>query len=137
MNFPAHWWISSLDAVFTFLTMKVEVPIISGIFRVNRNLIFYLKLLCNFCWNMMESKSTCISFSYSSIPPVLKEFWPWCYAQHNLFITFIGNTIFSCPVVSKKRRMVGLYTFYLIFVLTKFLVTYNWNNQHIKGATKT
>ena len=32
--------------------------IISGIFRVNRKLIFHLKLLCNFRWNIMESKFT-------------------------------------------------------------------------------
>ena len=33
--------------------------------------------------------------------------------------------------------MVELYTFYLILVFIKFLITYNWNNQYIKGATKT
>ena len=92
---------------FTFSMMKVDVWIIPGIFRVNRKLIFYLKLLCNFRWKVIECKFTWHSFSYSSIPPVSKYFWPWCYAQHNLFITFIGNAKLYCPIVSKKERMVG------------------------------
>ena len=33
--------------------------------------------------------------------------------------------------------MMGLYTFDLILVFTKFITGYNWNNEHIKGATKT
>ena len=81
-------------------------------FQGKSRLIFHLKLLCNFRWKKIESKFTWhFLFSYSSIPPVSKHFWSWCCAQHNLFITFIGNTKFSSPIVSKKERMMGLLYF--------------------------
>ena len=42
-NFSAHREIRGLDAFFDFLIMKVNVPIISGSFRVNWKFIIKLK----------------------------------------------------------------------------------------------
>ena len=102
-------------------------------FQGKSRLIFYLELLCSIHWKVIESKFKWHFLFLQLIPPVSKQFWPWCYAQHN------GNTKFSCPFVSKKERMVGLLYFLPNFylVVTKCLIAYNWNNQHIKGATKT
>ena len=80
-------------------------------FQGKLRLIFHLKLLCNFRWKVIESKFTWHFLFLQFNSPCLKQFWPWCYAQHNLFITFIGNTKFSCTIVSKKERMVRLLHF--------------------------
>ena len=80
-------------------------------FQGKSRLIFHWELLCNFCWKVIESKFMWDFLFLQFNPPVSKQFWPWCYAQHNVFITFIGNIKFSCQIVSKKERMVGLLYF--------------------------
>ena len=46
---------------------------------------------------VIGSNSHAISFSYSSISPVSKQFQLLFFTQHNLFITFIGNIKFKYP----------------------------------------
>ena len=80
-------------------------------FQGKSRLIFHLKLLWNFRWKVIGSKFAWhflfLQFNPSCFKTVLAMMlcltWP---------ITFIGNTKFSCPVVSKKERMVGLLYFF-------------------------
>ena len=72
-----------------FLTMKVDFRITSGNFRGS--------LKFNLMQFLLTGTSHGISFSYSSILPVSEQFWPWCYVQHHLFITFIRNMKFQYP----------------------------------------
>ena len=80
-------------------------------FQGKSRLIFHLKWLCNFRWKVIESRCIWHFLFLQFNPSCFKTCWPWCHAQHNLFITFIGNAKFSCPIVSKKERMVGLLYF--------------------------
>ena len=65
--------------VFNFLMMKVDVPIISGNFKVD----FLIEVFMRFSLKVIEFKFTCHFF--------FLQFDPSCYAEHNLFIAFIGN----------------------------------------------
>ena len=86
-----RFWIKM--RVFNFLMIKVDDRIASGNFRVSRKLISWLKCLCNFR-KVIESKFTCHFRFLQIYHSVSKQFQPWCYAQNNLFITFIGNMTF-------------------------------------------
>ena len=86
-----RFWIKM--RVFNFLMIKVDDRIASGNFRVSRKLISWLKCLCDFR-KVIESKFTCHFRFLQIYHSVSKQFQPWCYAQNNLFITFIGNMTF-------------------------------------------
>ena len=105
-NFSAHREIRGLDAFFDFLIMKVNVPIISGSFRVNWKFIIKLKFHAIFVKKYLNSNWHLISCSYSSIPAVLKLFRPLCCVQNDLFITFTGNRKFWYPrkLVSSRNK---------------------------------
>ena len=60
--------------VFNFLMMKIDVCIISGNFIVNPNLVLNQDFHAIFVEKELNPYLHYISFSYTSIPPVSKQF---------------------------------------------------------------
>ena len=112
-----------------FLMMKVDVWIISGIFRVNRRLISYLKLLCNFCWKVTESKFTW-HFLFLHLNPSCFKTVLTMVLRPTYLLLLLEIQNFNDQFYVKRGEWWDFYTFYPILVLRKFLIAYNWNNQH-------
>ena len=77
--------------VFDFLTINVDICIISGNFRVKFLIETFIQFPIDGNWIQIHTPFPFLTFWL--ISPVSKQFRP-CYTQHNLFITFIGNMKF-------------------------------------------
>ena len=93
---------------FNFLVIQVDVFL--GKLKVE-----FLKVE-----RYLNPTSYAISFSYSLTPLVSKQFQPWCYVQHDLFIAFSGNMKFQHPRKLVSTIMViifrDFFMFYQIFL---------------------
>ena len=109
--------------------MKVDVWIISDIFRVNERLIVYLTLLWDFHSKVIESKF----IWFFLFVQLNSSYFKTVLTQHSYLLLLLEIWNANAQSYVKSGEWWDVYTFYLLLVFTKFLIACNINNQHSRS----